>query len=280
MRAWSLGQQVDVFDEFLERKEAARRATARDVARGMLHRLELLTAESELDATRSRRLALQVQATEARAVLATWQDPSDQTRPLADPTESLASVGLALEGESVRPLNEHPASLALASQAEARQLDAEWLEEDWRTSVDLVPYLGASTLQGLQAGVALSVSFSALAPRADPQIGERLALASQLNAREAAVLRDLAERRARAKVAREGAVAQLDLNEERLATIEKQVSSAWGQYQGGRIELQDYLQHYALYEQARLESVRLTLVRDLAVLELAALHLDAPEACR
>ncbi len=280
LQAWNLEQQVAVYDEFLQRKESARKATARDVARGMLHRLELLTAESELAATRSRRQALQVQADQARAVLATWQDPADQARPLSDPSESLSQVLTQLDSEAARPLSDHPAALAFTSQAGARRLDAEWLREDWRTTIDLVPYAGASTLTGIQAGLALSVTYNAIAPRAEPQIAGILAEASLLDARQAAVLRDLAELEARALVAHEGALAQLALNEERLATIQKQVRSAWGQYQDGRIELQDYLQHYALYEQARLESLQLALARDLAVLSLASLHLDAPEGCQ
>jgi hypothetical protein len=280
VQTWNLSQQVAAFDEFLDKKETARKATARDVSRGMLHRLSLLTAESELASTRSRRLALQIQADQARAALATWQAPQDQDRPLGDPSDALAAIQVALGDESVRPLVEHPAAMALARQAQARRLDAEWQREDWRTTVDVVPYAGASTSAGLQTGVALSVSFNAIAPRAEPQIAEVLALASQLDAQQAGVLRTLAEREARAQVARDGAAAQLVLNEERQALIQRQVSSAWGQYRDGRIELQDYLQHYALYEQARLESVQLTLVRDLAVIELAALHLDAPEACQ
>ena len=82
-----------------------------------------------------------------------------------------------------------------------------------------------------------------------------------------------------AQVAIDAADAQLALNEEKLEIIKTQISEARGMYRQGRLEFQDFLQHWAAFEQVRFQQLDLLRVRWLAQLELVRVLGPTPSMC-
>ncbi len=94
------------------------------------------------------------------------------------------------------------------------------------------------------------------------------------------VARQLIEDTGRQEAVLAGTRDRLALAASRQQLLEEQVEAAWGEFSRGRLEYQDWAQHYALYQSTRTEIVALQLQHDQARLSLAALRGALPQVCR
>lgn len=282
--AASLQRQAQVYGEFVAAKEDSVERTRRDVRRGLLRRLELLTAQTDLSQTRTEQLRLAQLRDQALASLAAW---------LGAAPERLD--GARLEGWDAPALEpvDHPLALALGAQREQRRAEAAVVDQRYRGEIALVPELAAVHQGGVLDASGAAVAFTEVAvgvsldvgvPLAVPRRAHELdALSATADAHDAAageIVRQIREDAGVARAALDGLERRLELIEARLALIDEQVEAAWGEFLQGRLEYQDWAQHYALYQSTRLEGVALELERDQARLALASVQGALPGVCR
>lgn len=279
--AAALQDQTDVYGDFVEVKEASVARTERDVRRGMLRPLELLTARTDLSQTTTDQLALAQRRDEARAVLAAW---------LPEVPERLAPP--ELEGWTDGVLDEQPSVQALLSSAESRAADAEATLRRYQGRVDLVPDAYAAVQTGLLdttgapvsasevgAGVAVEVEVPLRVPRRDHEVAALQAAERADRAAADEARRAFSEQRLRAEAAIVGLKGRAEALDARLELAQEQVDAAWQEFLAGRIEYQDWAQHYALLQSTRLERVQLDLDVQLATLTVARATAALPAAC-
>ncbi len=279
----SLQQQASVYAEFVQAKQDSVARTARDVRRGLLRRLELLTAQTDLSQTQAEEQRLVQLRDEALASLGTW---------LPAAPDRVAEVTVEGWDAAALSASEHPLALAELAQRDRAAAEAALVDRRFKGDVDLVPTVNGLYQQSLDvtgapvtftevaAGLTLDVAVPLRAPRRSMQVQAELDQASASEAAAAEVVRGLAEAVARGQATLAGVERRRGLVADRLDLIEAQQRSAWSEFLQGRLEYQDWAQHFALYQSTRLEAVQLALERDLARLGVASARGALPGVCQ
>ncbi|MBT3218825.1 MAG: TolC family protein [Proteobacteria bacterium] len=288
-----LQEQWDVWESLLALKEKTYQRTQREYARRMVTRLDFLAAESDWVSARQRQEELAGKRDEALASLSSYLDGQPVDFRLASPETVLEPyVFPSDEGSLKTLLNAHPRVAGLEHTSQAYKSQAAWVDRSWMPEVALVPNLGldhfsllpdptggTSSLTDLSGGLALSVDL----PLIQPDRGYQGDVLDQRHTQTMLLLdeakRDLEERSRVAEAVIVASDARLALTEEKLEILQKQIDEAGAQYSSGKLEFQDYLQHWSQFENARFERLNLLYVRWLAQVELMRALGPIPDSC-
>ncbi len=110
--AWSLQEQVRLFSELMETRQQNVQQTERDYRRGMVPRLDLLTAQSDVLGAQGEQQALTARLERALAALASFLETTPDR--LLAPGAALEEMLPTTEESGWLPLEQHPSYLAWA----------------------------------------------------------------------------------------------------------------------------------------------------------------------
>lgn len=297
--AYVLQELAEVWSDLLTHKRRTLQQTERDYARRMVTRLDLLAAQSDWLLARQRFQAYEASRAQALTVLRTYLPPDSGPLRLAPSeavTEALPSaVQLDALADTVR---EHPSVKALEHQRASTRAQQVWIERSYAPEIALVPELAVehySHIGGLSpaaaptaslpltsvfAGVGLSIALPLRVPAQKYQLQSLMMRDEQLELGRQELQRSLTERASVAAQRVQDANVRLELAAEKLSLAQGQIQEAGRMYANGKLEFQDYLVHWAAYEEARFARLELLSTRWAAQVELLRILGPLPSACR
>jgi len=294
LSAYVLQEHAAVWEELLAHKERTYKRTARDYGRKMVQRLDFLTAKSDWLAARQRHAAFEGRRRQAFAVLDTYLSAAEVS--LASPEPFFVSAGDPPAEGDKSAFEKHPVVLVLDQEVEALRAETRLSRRRYLPEISLVPTLGAQYLShmlvaqpGGSAYVPLGNAFASLGllfelPLIEPNRDFERALLGrrqqQLLSQRSEAVRFLDERARGAREAIGAVDARLELTEEKVENIRKQIAEAGAMYGSGRLEFQDYLQHWAFLEEARFERLNLLYSRWRAQTALLRATGPVPDLCQ
>ena len=284
--ARSLQEQRDVVQELLKLRDKTHARTSADYNNKLLTRLDYLASKTDLIAAKQRVEDLEGQARGAADAFLIVLGDAPGADIVLDDDDALHTV------PAPEPGFVHPALLALQAQAAVASARAQVSETRLGPEISLIPGVGGSAFSHQPVGTTtspsvngyLSLSVGFELPLLQPQrTYEPLLLrkqADELWARKEAAARVLDERAVRAEASLHAADTQLALVQERLDLAQAELGEARQMYQAGRMEFQDYLQHFVIYEESRLERTVRTLAKARAEHERIAARGVEPGVCQ
>ncbi|MBI5509900.1 MAG: TolC family protein [Deltaproteobacteria bacterium] len=286
--ARTLQEQLTVYDELLETRDKTYKRTIADYNKKLVQKLDYLAAKADFLAATQRREELAAAKAQAIAVLATFlgeqstfelEDHPALHHPPVDPGAAHPGVGA------------HPLVRVLDQEIESLEGRAALAARTYGPELFLIPraglngasdlLVGTSTRRFLDAfvGITLGLTLPVVEPNADYQPRSWRHQAELLQSRRDEVVRALTERARLAAVASASIVKRLAHTDEKLSISQAQVAEARDLYQRGRLEFQDYFQHWAIFENARFERLELELELVHAWAVAFAARGDPPSFC-
>ncbi len=291
LRAYVLQELSSVWEDLLEHKERTLRRTERDFARRLVTRLDRLASSADWLSTRQR---FEDFSTRRARNLATFFSyvPSDEEPVLASPKDLLATIPASLTEEELEELLQaHPVVQRLDREIAHLQRQRAFVERSFLPEIFLVPEVGvehysqafvpgaATSVTHAFALLGLGVDWPLRSPRQDYDLQNLSILEKRIETERRELTRRLSEHVSLAEETIKGAEARLELANESLETIQNQIREATRLYNTGRLEFQDYLQHWSFYEEGRFAVLELTLARWLGQIELLRALGPTPEVC-
>jgi outer membrane protein TolC len=294
--AWVWQEQAGVWKELLDTKKKTADRTQRDYARRMVTALDSLTTHSDWLASQQRFAAFDGQRRRALEVVGTYLGADASALTLDSPAAFLDATPDAADAARLDALlAEHPAVVALDHARDAYAARSALVARQYATEVAVGPTVGVdyasrigatSAFAGANANITrfyallgVQVELPLIEPAPDVETAVLHHRMQQVVARRRETLRALRERVLGTLQELQAVEEQLALTEEKLATIKKQIGEAASMYQNGRLEFQDFLQHWAFYEEARFEHSDLLLVRWRGRIQLLSVLGPMPKAC-
>lgn len=271
-----------IWQDLLARKEQVLKQTQRDYGRRLVTRLDWLSAQSDWEQSQQRYRDFQIQRRQrVQGLLAVLDDPAARKATL-DTVQVRAAPG-ASSPDAPAPVDDwlaaHPAMAALDALSSQIDVEVERQKRSIAPEVFLVPEVGSGVqshnkLAGgggavyVDAYAQMSVrwQFPVFVQRQRHDLAalyaDRTRVDREKQSLRLALLADAA--RWEAEAARYEA--QRVQSDTRVTLAQQQIREARGMFGQGRLEFQDFLQHWDVYETARLSQVSFRLQRDLAVL--------------
>lgn len=285
LRLWTAQEGARVWQDLLADQERLYRRTARDHRRRLVTKLDYLAAASEWLRTQQRFALFQEEQKQLGAQAATYLGHAPEV--LAMPAEVAWPWPDAAASEAVLATHPEVQVWRMARRralADAQRTLGQYGPElavgpEFRYDYQGVPGSGASAA-GAAALLGLEFRYPWLAPER-PRVAERFRLEARAHGRRIReTIRRLRAEAAQAEVVRRQVEARLRLTQEKLRLTEAQIREARRMYGQGRLEFQDYFQHFARYEEARFERLTLNLARWQAQLDRALAQGVLATVCR
>lgn len=291
--AYLVQEQWAVWQELLDLKKKTFERTKRDHARRMVNELDYLAAESDWLIAQQRNEELAAERRRTLVSLRSYlESPAEETR-LASPAAVFDATVLPEESARGAVFERHPLARATALASRSYAAQAALVDANAGAELAVVPQVGVDHYSrmfqppGANApltDVSAMVSLVLTLPVIDPDRGYDLRILLERRRQESLqheeVLRDLTVRFDLAREALREAEARLALNERKREVLGKQLREAAGRFNAGRLEFQDYLIHWSLYEDARFEKLELSYGQWLAQIETIRALGVIPAACR
>ncbi len=290
LAAWVAQEQAATWQDLLLHKEKTFKTAKHDWARRMIPRLDVLAAESDWIAAQQRAAQLDAARQEALAVLAVYL--GGEAGALESPGDALRTWTAAGPEALESQLEAHPALRIWEEAGLAYASQSAYAEHSYAPQVYLAPGFGVtrygfgevasgpSSLVDLGAWVGLSFSLPLVQPAPEYETAILAERQRQAEAEAEELRRALRERAAVARAALAGVAARRALSDQKLAVIEKQIAEAGAAFANGRLEFQDYLQHWAAYEAARFEALELDALDGAARADLLRALGPLPPSCQ
>ena len=286
--AYATGEQLATYRELLGEKERVWRQTAVDFRKRMVTRLDLLASKSDWLRAQSLTPGFVERVERAEVALRAFADlPAALT--LAEPTP-VVSVEAA---EAKLDATKHPRYRALLEIQEAARRDIELVYEQERSTLDLVLTGGVDRLHrvGDTAGQLADatdihglVGLQYLWPIDRPDLRWRIEAGrieiAQVEQEKLDLARALRTGFAQAAATWRQETAALELIAEQQKVVTQQIRAAYSEFRAGKLEFQNYLDHWDRYQQVRLSHWERWVAVRMAEVALVALRSALPEVCR
>ncbi len=284
---YAAAEQLEAYDELIEEKRRVWAQTIRDYERKMIQRLDLLAARSDWLAAQSLRAVFVARKQRADAALEIFLDgPAPR---LAEPPPIVA----AKTPVTATVAANHPRLIRLAAMEAELSQTALLATERGRDELDLAFTLGATRvhdlfippnaiadLTDLYGLVQLTYVWPIERPETEYQAREARLRLARVAAERRALELDLAQRvREQLEVWRHTTEAY-DLVVQQRDVMRAQIRAAHREFTNGKMEFQDYLDHWDRHQRARLDAWDLWLEAHLAETRLVPLLGTLPEHCR
>lgn len=279
-------QQLATYDELIEEKRRVWAQTIRDYERKMIQRLDLLAARSDWLAAQSLRARFVARKARADAALEAFLD--GPAPPLAPPPAIVA----ATPPKTATIAATHPRLVRLAAMQRELEQTALLAQERGRDDVELAFTVGATRVHDLFVPpqeiadltdiyglVRLTYLWPIERPETDYQAREaRLRLERVAAERRALAIELTQQIREQLELWRHTEEAHRLLEEQRRVML-GQIRAAHREFSNGKMEFQDYLDHWDRHQRARLDAWDLWLETRLAENRLVPLLGTLPEHC-
>ena len=293
-------QKLAVYRDLLREKRRVYGQTTADYRRRLVTRLDLLAARSDWMAAKSKEPDLVSRLQQADAVLRAYypvQGPLELQQPPEAAGLSLGATGIMRWAHDE---DSHPRFLVLTAARKALGQERDWLLEQNRSELDLSLSLGlhryhSAYSQILQTGGGLSLqmgdvtdlgsmfSVRYLLPIRRPDVSFKLRLLKlsqrRIDEQRAQLRRGISSDVARVSAVIRNADVAIKLIEQQLRVARQQIRAAHKQYRKGKLEFQNFLDHWEPYQRARLRYWDTMRQRLLAESDLILLLNQRPEYC-
>lgn len=284
--AHSLQEQRDILNELLKLRERNFQRTSADFNKKLLTRLDYLASKSDLVAARQRLEALTGIQKGSLAALFVAMGEAAPSSEIALADEAAARAEKAVERDF-----EHPELQAFSAFSSAAQKRAAAVERKFSPELSIIPGVGAwgysnyffinsiRPTTDLWAGVSVGVDWPVVAPGRKYEPLSLRRQADEFTAKKEERRRQLSSSRERALANVSAAREQLALLEERVELAQAQLTEARATYLSGRLPFQDFLQHFVVYEESRLQRAVLNLELARAEIEAMVALGSEPTVC-
>lgn len=284
---YATAEQLQAYQDLLEEKRRVWFRTAADYSKKMINRLDLLSAKSDWIFAQSLQPGFEARFGRADAALRAFAE-LPASLDLGEPPP-LFEQPVTNEVD----LSQHPEVKAIESLSASYDQEILLAREQGKDELDLRLSLGVDRFHdvpvpsggfGETTDVHGFVGVRYLWPIERPDIGYRVRILerrqAQLEEQKRDVLRRLRVGVAQSLVTFEKEAEAYRLLQEQLEVLRRQIRSAYDQFRAGKLEFQNYLDHWDRYQRARLEIWDRWLSMRLAELSLIPLTGMLPEVCR
>jgi hypothetical protein len=279
-----------VYRALLREKKKMWKQTSWDYHRKMITRLDLLSAKSDWIAARSREPEFVRALLAADAALKAYY-PTEKDLALAEPALPTFDPG-QLDRKALRE-EDHPQFKAIAAQQKALAKQDHLLVETNRSDLDLILSLGLDRYHHLYdprgdradiTDVSGMVSVRYLFPIKRPDLAYQRQLRRlthrRLDEERRHIRRELLRKARQASaVARQGEIVLRRLKQQ-LKVVEQQIKEAYREFRAGKLQFQNFLDHWERYQAARLEVWQTQRLIWLARADLVPLLNRMPGYCK
>lgn len=283
---YAAAEQLKAYRDLLAEKRKVWGRTAADYSKKMINRLDLLSAKSDWIFAQSQMPGFEARFGRADAALRAFASLPEALE-LGEPPPLFESPPGPEKDLSAHPRIEALDALGAAFEQEillAREQGKEELDLRFSLGVDRyhdvpVPSGGAGDTTDVHGFVGVRY----LWPIERPEIAYRIRILehrqAQLEEQKREIMRQLRVGMKQSLVTLEQEAAAYRLLKEQLEVLRRQIRSAYGDFRAGKLEFQNYLDHWDRYQRARLEIWDRWLSMRLAELSLIPLTGVLPEAC-
>jgi len=262
-RAYTAEKKVEVFAELLENMRRVWEQTREDYAKKLIAKLDYLSVQSNWYEMRGTHARIEAERRQRFQQLNLYT-PSAWTAGLASPGPYFDARPVPEEPD----FSAHPSVQAAARKADALRAQNTFIAERGADELSLDASAGYTHTSNplsysprdkdaWKAKAGFRYAFGGLDPATshDLQANEARVESALLEKEEA--LRILKEAWRLRRTEHDEAAELLRLNEEKLAVYENQIAEAFRKFKQGRLEFQDYLQHWDRFENAKLSGLDL-----------------------
>ncbi len=293
-------QKLAVYRDLLREKRRIYGQTQADYRRRLVTKLDLLAARSDWMAAKSKEPDLVSKLQQADAVLRAYYPGTEALKLSRPPDAAGLSLGAAGIMRWAHDERSHPRFAALAAARRALGRQRQWLLEQNRSELDLSLSLGVhryhsaySQLQQSAAGFSLQLgdvtdlgtmfSVRYLLPVRRPEVAFKLRLLKlsqrRIDEQRAQLRRGISSEVARVAAVIRNADAAVQLIQKQLRVARQQIRAAHKQYRNGKLEFQNFIDHWEPYQRARMRYWDTLRSRWLAEADLIVLLNQRPGHC-
>lgn len=279
--------QLEAYDELIEEKRRVWAQTIRDYERKMIQRLDLLAARSDWLAAQSLRAVFVARKERADAALEVFLDapagrlvePAPIVAKTAPKTATIAATHPRLARLAAREA-ELSQSALLATERGKDDLDLAFTVGATRVHDLFIPPAAIADLTDIYGLVQLEYVWPIERPETEYASREARLRLARVAAERRALELDLRQRVREALEVWRHTETAYDLVVQQREVMRAQIRAAHKEFTNGKMEFQDYLDHWDRHQRARLDAWDLWLEARLAENRLVPLLGTLPEHCR